>query len=246
MNSRVLIGGVCSVVCVVALWRISAQRQELSSLRADEQQLREQPAAAVERLMSVAADVSRRSVVELILPGGTAANGAVPAADSSTRDLMRLRAEVTRLAEQQREFSSVRAENERLHAQVAARATNAAARALPPDYILASKAQFAGFNTPDATLETFMWAARNHDLTNFLQTLIPEAAQEFRRHLQQEGGSPEQALAGGEDFPGMRIVDRQSQPDGSIELKIQVVPGESETQPIRVRLVDGQWKLELH
>jgi hypothetical protein len=42
----------------------------------------------------------------------------------------------------------------------------------------------------------------------------------------------------------MRIVESQPQPDGSVELKVEIVPNQSPPQTMHARLIDGQWKLD--
>jgi hypothetical protein len=160
-------------------------------------------------------------------------------------ELLRLRSKVTQLENRKREFANSRAENERLHVQVAGRATNTiAALPLPPDYILSSKARFVGYNKPEDTIQSWLWASHNRDLTNLLQTLTPEEAENYRRYLQRFGGPAEKYFGYWLDLPGLRLGDRQPQPDGSVELTVEIAPGAPESHRIWARLVDGQWKLE--
>ena len=99
--------------------------------------------------------------------------------------MLRLRNEVHQLTGRQRELAGERDENERLHAQVAARATNApAADGLPPGYILRSKAQFLGYSTPEDTIQSVLWAMQNRDFTNLLQAMTPESAKKLQAQVQ--------------------------------------------------------------
>ena len=43
-------------------------------------------------------------------------------------------------------------------------------------------------------------------------------------------------------FPGFRILERQPQPDGSVHLRVEVIPG----QPVEIqlRLINSEWKLD--
>jgi hypothetical protein len=102
-----------------------------------------------------------------------------------------LRGEVTRLKSRQRELAAARVENEQLRAQLAVKRTNAAAATppLPPGYILKSKAQWKGFSTPEDTLQSFLWAVQNQDLTNLVQTMVPEMGEKLLAEIQRSRGS---------------------------------------------------------
>src|SRR5205814_6918127 len=82
-------------------------------------------------------------------------------------ELLRLRNDVARLAGRRRELAGVRAENERLSVQLAARGTNSSVRTgLPPNYMRKAQARLVGYNTPEETVQSFLWAVQNHDFTN--------------------------------------------------------------------------------
>jgi hypothetical protein len=232
MKFRVLFSGVLTVVCLVALWNVFAQRRELVSLRADQQRLQTESAPTNDSPGSSATADMRTAVL------------AVPRADSSSmRELLRLRAEVTKLADRQRELAGVRGENERLHAQVAARATNApAAGGLPPGYIMRSKAQWAGLNTPEDSLQSFLWAVQNRDFANLLSVLTPESAQRFQAQVREAGNSTDAFFQDVGQLPGLRVASRQTQPDGSIELRVEIVPGQP-NEAVRFEQIGGQWKM---
>ena len=158
-------------------------------------------------------------------------------------ELLRLRSEVARLTARRRELAVARGENERLRAQVAASRTNVSdANALPPGYVRRSEARLVGYTTPADTIQSLLWAVQNRDFTNFLEAFIPEAAQQLRQQV---------ARSGEDDFfkdasiiPGMRIKSQQQMPDGSIELEMEIVPGEPLPEKMRFRQINGQWKLE--
>jgi len=90
------------------------------------------------------------------------------AGDSNTSELLQLRAEVNRLTRRKQELTSVLGENQRLKAQLASISTNGQAN-LPSDYIRKSAAKNLGYGTPQAALETFLWAVQSKDMKNFLE-----------------------------------------------------------------------------
>jgi hypothetical protein len=236
MNRRALLGGFLVVVCLTTLWGVWRQRSQLAGLRAEQQQLLAQQAARADN------SVSPRTAEVTGVSSGTPQPALVV-----TPELLRLRNEVTRLTERQRELAGVRPENERLRAQLASRGTNGPGGfQLPPGYVRRSEARFVGYNTPEDTLQSVMWAARSHDLTNILQAFAPEVAEQIRA---QAGESP-QSL---EDFwnqsvglVGMRIVSRKPEAsDGSITVEVEVAPGVPNAE-VTFRQINGQWKMASH
>ena len=100
-----------------------------------------------------------------------------------------------------------------------------------------------GYNTPDDTLQTLLWAARNHDWTNVLQAFTPEAAKELRARAGESQQSIEDFFRQTAGLVGMRILGRKPDAnDGSIAIGVEVVPGEA-IPPITFRQINGQWKI---
>jgi hypothetical protein len=236
MNRRALLGGFLVVVCLTALWGVWGQRNQLAGLRAEQQQLLAQQAARAEGSAS---------------PGTAEATGAssgIPQpALVATPELLRLRNEVTRLTERQRELAGVRAENEALRARLTSRGTNGSGGfELPPGYLRMSEAQFVGYNTPEDTLQSVLWAARSHDLTNILQAFAPEVAEQIRAQAGESAQSIEDFWSKSAGLVGMRIVSRKPEAsDGSITVEVEVVPGMPNAE-ITFRQINGQWKMARH
>ena len=233
MNWRVLFSGFLVVVCLAILWGVWGQRSELAALRADQQQLQAQLAARADSPASPATAE----------PAGPGAATPAPAL-VVTPELLRLRSEVTRLTNRRRELAGVSAENDRLRAQLANRGTNGPGGfQLPPGYIRRSEARMVGYNTPEDTLQSFLWALQSHNLTNVLEAFPPDRAEMLRDAA---GASPESAQAFFKDsalLPGMRVVKREEAAgDGSIVLNVEVIPGVPGTR-ITFRQSNGQWKI---
>jgi hypothetical protein len=87
-----------------------------------------------------------------------------------------------------------------------------------------------------------LWAMHNHDVTNLLQALDPEGAQRLQERIQQAGSSGEEFFRGIDGLPGMVIISQQRLDDGSIEAKVEIIPGQS-AQTMRFRQIGGQWKM---
>jgi len=222
MNPRPLLIGVLSAICLAALTGALIQRQQLAGLRAEQQGL-----------------------VERLEPPQNASSPARTPSDPATSDsvatpsleLLKLRSEITRLTERRRELAAVRGENERLRIQLAAGRTNVSAgNALPPGYVRTSEARFVGYNTPADTIQSLLWAMQNRDFTNLLAAFAPETA---RRMKQDEDFFENLSI-----IPGMHIKSQEQMPDGSIELEVEMVPGEPFPGRMRFHQINGQWKLE--
>ncbi len=230
MNRRVLLGGLLAAVCLATLWGVWGQRSQLAGLRAEQQQLL---AARAESPAS---------------PGTAEAAGASsatpPPALLATPELLRLRSQVTRLAERRRELAGAQAENEWLRAQLARRGTNGPSGYQPPaGYLRRSEARFVGYNTPDDTLQSMLWAMQNHDLTNLLQAYTPAEAEHLLASVTNSGRSIDDYFRSLAAFPGVAIVGRKpATNDGSIEVQVVMDPGLPGAW-LTLRQVNGQWKI---
>lgn len=166
---------------------------------------------------------------------------ASPLTESEKHELLRLRAEVTRLDARRRELASARAENERLQAAHRARnpGTPPAGAALPPGYIRRTEARFQGAATPEAALESLLWAMAQRD-TNALARLMPP---EWWDHARVELARNPEEFWKQSRLPGFRVVE-VVQPDvDHAVVKLEILPGEPPEQ-MKLTRVGGEWRLE--
>jgi hypothetical protein len=231
MNRRALLCGFLVLVSLTTLWGVWGQRNQLARLRAEQQQL-------------LAQQASDSPASPTAAEAGATVPGTPPPTLVVTPELLRLRSEVTRLTERRRELEGVRAENERLLAQLASRGTNGPGGfQLPPGYIRQSEARMVGYNSPDDTLQSLLWAARNHDLTNILQAFTPERAEELRAQAGESRESLAEFFSKSAALVGMRVVKREQQAgDGSFVVEVEVMPDLPPAQ-ISFRQINGQWKI---
>ena len=226
MNKRKVITVLAVVLCTGAVWRVTVQRQELLRVRAEQ-----------ERLIALSVPASQAPTTQN--GGDFEAQKAANPAEAVPPELLQLRAEVQRLTRRLSELSAVSKAAEQLQAQLQNSQTNSAAGVrLPPGYLRKSQAQNVGYNTPEDTMQTFLWALQNRDLTNLTLSFKPETAERFGRTTMLERGFIGEASA----IPGLRIVSRRQEPDGTIELEVEVVPGE-QTSTFRLEAINGQWKI---
>jgi hypothetical protein len=230
MNQRTLLSVFLVVVCVAVICGMAVQQGQLTRLRAEERQFMAQMTPTPD-------SPAQRTAVS---PETRSAASPVPS------ELLRLRSEVTRLTERRRELAGARAENERLRAQLASQSTNAAAGTRPPPgYLRKAEARMVGYNTPEDTIQSFLWALQSHDFTNLLQVLTPDQAEYLRDRLRQSNRPIKEFFDEAEAVPGMVILSRKQRPEGpgSLELEVEVGPNVPH-QPISLRQIGGQWKID--
>jgi hypothetical protein len=159
-------------------------------------------------------------------------------------ELLRLRGEVGQLERRKRELAGARPENERLRVQFATKGTNAPGGiTLPAGYIKKSDARYAGYGTPEDTIQTMLWAIRDRNTKHFLQVFNPEMAKQLEAEMQRRG-SPEEFFKEADAMPGLRIVSKEAGTDDTIVLIVEMLPGEeTHSQKIRFKQFGGEWKL---
>jgi hypothetical protein len=225
MNLRILIISASLIVCGFSIAGVVLQARQLDTLRQEAIQLRQK-----------LDDERARQTNSVAEPK--------PLTSSPSSELLRLRNEVSQLSRRQRELASVEPENERLQTQIATARTNTA-KPLPRGYIRKSEARNMGYSTPEATLQTMLWAIQNRDLTNFVAVFSPQLAADFLRELQNTSKSTADFFQGAGAVPGMNILERNVTGPDTIELKVEIVPGDVlDPETMEFRLINGEWKLE--
>lgn len=210
-----------SVILLVGLWGgVAAQRRQISELRS---QIEQQ------------ADASRSAAIVAASPPD--ALGITPLNEAEKIQLLRLRAEVARLR------------NAKITTPVrrstpgTSQGTNTTGIPLPEGYRPAAQLRYAGFATPEKTLESFLWAVRNHDTNVLLQILPPETAEKFSASLAK--GEDNGLFENAGKLPGFRVRSSRTLSDNNAELEIQIDPrSESGAEKISFERVDGAWKLD--
>ena len=227
MKSRTLIIGLSIAVCGVSVAGMLYQSRQLDGLRDEERRLR----LELEHLQAEKTErVGRPPVV-------------ARATATPSLELLRLRNQVSMLMRRQRELAAAPAENQRLHARIESAPTNTTIQ-LPAGYIRTSQARYVGYNTPADTLQSLLWAVQNRDFTNMLAAFTPEVARQMQAVLDRLG--EEQFFKDASALPGMRIVGREQMRDGAVELQVEIAPGIPSPERMRLRQINGEWKLETH
>lgn len=223
MSLRWILGGICLMGCLALAKVASDQRQELSWLR-----------GTLEHSASGAAEPSASQPQ-------AATNDAVASESGPPLELLKLRSEVGRLMNQRRELGSVTNENARLRAE-AEQAAGKPVVTLPEGYILRKNARWLGQDTPEHAIESLCWAIENRDVDRLMNILPQREAERIRQEIAKKGADfMKEAMV----IPGLRILSRQDNPDGSVEMQVEIVPGipEQEMPKMRMKQVNGEWRL---
>jgi hypothetical protein len=214
------------VVSLVALALAWSQHRELASLHEDELRTRTKRSQAI--LHS-----SPNEVIAVTVEQHT-----------PSLELLRLRGEIGLLERRKRELGSVHAENERLRTQLATKGTNAPTGiALPPGYLRKTEAKFVGYNTPEDTVQSMLWAIQNRDAPGFMQAFNPEMAKQFADRISRSG-SADEFFKEADVLPGFHIIDKAPGADGTMVLTVEILPGDTaHSEKLTFKQLDGRWKL---
>jgi hypothetical protein len=222
MKSRSVFISLLFIFCVGLLCAVGMQRRELINLKA-------------ERQRKLTEDTPLDAPVNIPVQ-------AIISALPASRELLQLRNELGQLRRRRKELESARAEHEQLLKEIAARGTNTFN--LSSNYIRKSEARLVGYNSPEETLQSFLYSLRNRDLSNLFQAFTPQSIsplklqatehpEDFQKTLEQEARG----------LIGMRIISQEQQQADVISANVEMLPGLPPTQMF-FRLVNGQWKMD--
>jgi hypothetical protein len=229
MNPRSVINGVLVLASLGLISTTVLRARQLARLKAEAFQIGAEMTAQAAPVPAVAS------------PGAAAESGQRSEAD--LLELMRLRNEVAQLRQRQRELANAQAENNALRQRVAAAApVSASAVALPPGYIRRKDAQLTGYQTPEAALQSFIWAIANKNTNTLFQVLDREGAGNLLEDLQRKG--PDEFWKEVSIIPGFRIIGNRANTETSSELTVEFAPGDE--QKITAVKNGEEWKLILH
>lgn len=213
------------------------QTMRMARLNAGNDALRQQLAAA------------QAQVEELASRPAPAATPSPSEADRS--ELLRLRNQAAQLKQVTNELQKLRAQvqqlqaaNQQLAAAPAASAVadpNAAAAATGP--VPREAWSFAGYGTPEATLQSALFAMSQGDYQTFLGSMTPEEATRMQRSF--EGKSPEQISEEGRRemarITSFQIMKREDLAADRVVLHVYG-GGEDRLQRVHLQKVGDEWK----
>jgi hypothetical protein len=218
-----------------ALWLIQRQseiklREEIHSLQTQVDSQLSEKRNADERLSNLLAQASSS------LP------------NDQLRDLLRLRGEVGLLREQTNELLKLQAENRQVQVSPKTQRTpNLAGGELVPVESLT----FAGYATPEATLQSTLSAFAKGDLKTFLDGFTPERRQQEEKDFAGKSESEVAATVAktSADFAASsaRILNSKLVADDEAELTV-FKTGENQLTTITLHRIAGEWRIskEVH
>jgi hypothetical protein len=169
--------------------------------------------------------------------------------EEESRELLRLRGQVGALRQQSRELETAREENRqaratlenRLASKSAAPGTTATADYWPQD-----SWAFKGYATPDAALQSSLWAANNGDLKALLASATGEMQKSIAEDL--KGKSEAEASIKAMDevmgIKSIRVVNRELRSDGTVVITAELEgPTQNRTEKLVMQKIDEEWKL---
>lgn len=172
---------------------------------------------------------------------------AKPLAGDDSRELLRLRAEVTALRQKTAALTNVLAQNRQVHTPSDRSGRGAdVAKAATADYWPRDSWAFAGYASSDATLQSSLWAANNGDVKALLACSTGELQQDIESQMSTKSETEISARLMDEvgGVQSVQILDRTVQPDGSV-LATMALQGQYDTRTQKVVLqnVGGDWKI---
>lgn len=224
----VLCGLGAAALCGV--WR---QERIAREFEAQASKLRDRIAA--ERLDRSQASKPGRAV-QVAIPGGAWS-------EEQKLELAALRGQVSQMRQQLRDLGADggREENARLKARLASlqKGGQSAGPKLPKGFVRRSEARNLGFATAESTLESFFWALEHKDTNVLFQAMNGQGAEELRKMA--EAGKLEE-LWRDIPMPGFAIQQQIDLSPTNKQLQVSFGP-EGETVPMKMELVDGQWRM---
>jgi hypothetical protein len=168
---------------------------------------------------------------------------------AEAQEVHKLRNEVSRLRAQKSELEKLRAENQRLKTAPISGVSSAVQIAQQPEYFAKENWIFAGYATPEETLQSFLWAMREGDWKKLQASVTAEGwarigkgqgNEEFAAKIEEEIKRKVR------DTGGFRILERKVVSEDEVVLRIHS-NGEGSSagdQNIVTKRLDGEWKVE--
>jgi hypothetical protein len=178
------------------------------------------------------------------------ARSSPPVPQEDARELLRLRGEAGVLRQQCRELEAARNDNHQAHAAFARRtqgqASATAAAGATADYWPRDSWTYPGFSSPDAALQSCIWAANNGDV----KVLLAGATGDVRNSMDNDfAGKPgeEASIRAMDEVMGLksvRVLSREPQGNDTVVLAAEFEDrNETHTSKLLIKKVGNEWKL---
>jgi hypothetical protein len=181
------------------------------------------------------------------------ANSSQSLPDERLKELLRLRGEVGALRQQGKEIETLREENRQARVELeSTRKPEKAGAAESPataDYWPRDSWAFAGYASPDASLQTSFWAANKGDLKTFLSGLTGDVQQMVEKDIagKSESEASTKAMAEVARLDSVRVLNRDVQADDTVVLTAAFDDASGGgTNRLLMKRIGSDWKLSGH
>lgn len=121
----------------------------------------------------------------------------------------------------------------------------------PGTFILKNQLVFAGYKTPEAALESMVWASMHGDYDAHLASIPPEEQAEIIKRVGSPARFKSQAAKRSSQLRGFEIMARKNVSSDNVELKIQIVEtggdynqGETNLVIFTAVKIGNEWKFD--
>ena len=223
--SKLKLGTISAVVIGGLVASLVVQHQSLARLREDNRSLQQQ----VEELRDAKNQLAQVAVDQDEL--------AKRQRDQS--ELLRLRGEVGVLRRQTKELDA-------LEASLKTQSAGTVETAATADYWPRDSWAFAGYASPDAALQTFVWAASEGDLKTLLGSVAGEAQKRIEKDLEgkSEGEASRKAIDDAINLKSVRVYHRNVQSDDTVIIQAGYENGRiTYVEKLFMKKIGNEWKL---
>jgi len=229
---RIILAVSAVLVASLALWLVTLV-QSINELSVENPALR----AQVEQLTAQ----NERLTNAMIQAGGSPSLNEV-----ELGELLRLRGEAGRLRRENQELTRLREQNQQLRAALpAGQGVRAADLTADATYWPKDSWVFAGYATPESTIQSLLWSASNGNMRSILAGLTGEAQKQLEEELKQKSEA-EMAAESARDiakFKSCRVLEKEYLPGDAIRLTLQMDGENAETNKLILKRVGNEWKI---
>ena len=222
------------VLAALGLGGVLLQQKTLSNVRTENQ-----------RLTTASEETKRLTSENAAIARIRAENQELQTLRAETRDLHRLRNEVRQLRDQVKGLPGVRTENERLKFTASKNAATGAEPKAPSPTTL-DQVSYVGRDTPEGTLQSFLWAVRQENTKAFRNCLTPERQKETESLSEDQIRSKMREMKS--QLKGFQIAAKKEISADEVLLGLQLFVEDQQepgTGALSFKRIAYEWKLDV-
>ncbi len=231
--SKVTLGTISAVIIGALVTSMVVQHQALARLREDNRSLQQQ----VEGLRDAKNQLAKAAVDQ----------GEPAKRQRDQSELLRLRSEVGVLRQKTKELDTQRTEDRQVRAALEeTQSADKVETAATADYWPRDSWAFAGYASPDAALQTFVWASSQGDLKTLLGSVTGEAQKRIEKDLEgkSEGEASLKAIDDAINLKSVRVYYRNVQSDDTVIIQTGYENGRvTYAEKLFMKKIGNEWKV---